>query len=104
MFGKRPRANDVLAERVRQLVQTKQRSHAREARTPRFRDGTLTIHGGERLRVLIRDLSSSGARVEFMGQRQLPAVVTLSELTQKLRRQARVVWQRDAAAGLIFID
>ena len=104
MFGKRPRPNDVLAERVRQLVQRKRQSDAREARTPLFRDGTLTINGGERLRVVIRDMSGSGARVAFMGHRQLPAVVTLSEITQKLRREARVVWQRDAAAGLTFID
>ena len=69
-----------------------------------FRDRTLTINEGERLRVVIKDLSCTGARVEFLVHRQLPPIVTLSEPVQRLRRQAHVVWQRDGVAGLAFID
>ena len=98
-----------MADRVRQLGQAKPRSIApttkpREPREAHFRDGTLTLDDGERLRVVIKDLSASGARVEFVVHRQLPAVVTLSEPTRKLRRQAHVVWQRDGVAGLWFVD
>lgn len=109
MFGKRPPPSSGLADRVRQLGQAKPRSiepttKPREPREAHFREGTVTLNGGERLRVVIKDLSASGARVEFIVHRHLPAMVTLSEPTRKLRRQAQVVWQGNGAAGLWFVD
>jgi hypothetical protein len=54
--------------------------------------------------VVIKDLSASGARVEFFQRLQLPAFVMLIEPTLKLRKAARVIWERGAAAGLKFED
>lgn len=57
---------------------------------------------GERLSVAIKNLSGSGARVEYFIRRELPPVVVLIEPSLRIRRRAKVVWQRDGVAGLAF--
>lgn len=57
---------------------------------------------GERLSVAIKDLSEGGRRVEYFIRRELPDFVVLIESTLRIKRRARVIWQRDGAAGLAF--
>jgi hypothetical protein len=108
MFGKRP-SSDALADRVRRIADAKAPSPAskpaahRDPRQTLFRNGVVIIDDAERLNVVIKDLSDSGARVEFFVRRILPDAVTLAEPMLKLRRRARVVWQRDGVAGLAFV-
>lgn len=59
---------------------------------------------GERMAVVVKDVSATGARVEFFVRRTLPDEVLFMEATLKLRKRARVVWQRDGAVGLEFLD
>ncbi len=68
-----------------------------------FRQGMLILGNGERLTVAVKNVSATGARVEFFTRRDLPEFLTLVEPTLRIRSQARVVWQRDGAAGLEFI-
>jgi len=79
-------------------------SQKRDARQPQFRNGSIIFDDGERLSVVIKNLSDGGARVEFFVNRPLPERVTLSEPLLKLRRAARVVWQAEGAAGLAFSE
>lgn len=62
----------------------------------------LCLADGEKLSVAIKNLSESGARVEYFIRRELPELVVLIEPTLRIRHRARVVWQRDGAAGLAF--
>jgi hypothetical protein len=107
MFGKSPPRGGALTDRVRQIAQAKPAapigSQKRVARQPVFRNGVLTFEDGERFSVVIKDLSDGGARIEFFVNRPLPETVLLSEPMLKLRRNARVIWQRDGAAGLAFL-
>jgi hypothetical protein len=105
MFGKPPPRHGALADRVRQIAQASPVKGAdkRDPRQSLFRNGVLTFDDGERMSVVIKDLSDSGARVEFFVNRPLPELMTLSEPMLKLRRRVRVVWQRDGAAGLAFV-
>lgn len=121
MFKKPAPASGVLADRIRRVVseasppprfaQTEpvntspiQQERARAPRQAVYRQGALVLGGGEKLSVALRNLSASGARVEFHVHVPLPAVVLLVEPTLKLRRRARVVWQVEGAAGLKFLD
>jgi hypothetical protein len=49
-------------------------------------------------------VSETGARVEFFQHVTLPDEVQFLEATLRLRKRARVVWQRDGVAGLAFLD
>src|ERR1700741_676559 len=106
MFGKSPPRGGVPVDRVRRIAEAKPSSAVgkRSPRQPVFRNGTLIFEDGDRLAVVIKDLSDGGARVEFFVNRPLPETMILSEPTLKLRRRACVVWQRDGAAGLVFSD
>lgn len=113
MFGKAkpPPRQKALDERVRKAVQRPGPQVApaawvkqveRAVRQVLFRQGVLILGNGERLTVAVKDVSATGARVEFFTRRDLPEFVTLVEPTLGIRSHARVVWQRDGAAGLTF--
>lgn len=121
MFRRRPQADKALQERLRKLGQPDgpvvprgyeppaappapvlRRQNNREPRQPVYKDGVLVFGDGHRLRVIIKDLSASGARVEFFVHTTLPDSVTLVEPTMRLRRLARVAWQGNGVAGLAF--
>lgn len=103
-----------LAERVRSLgeqrpepvdrVRPKNVSNKRAERAALYRQGVLIFGDGQRLRIALKNLSTTGARVEFFTRTELPEEVILAEPTLKLRRRARVVWQAEGVAGLLFID
>lgn len=103
-----------MADRIRQLSARKplvdpeaapvRTTEERSARQPMFRQGVVILGAGQRLSVVIKNLSTTGARIEFFVRTALPGEVLLTEATLKLSRRARVVWQSDGAAGLQFIE
>ncbi len=111
-----PTPKDTLSERVRQLSGPKQTAsgstepaapRTKAARTPRqpvYKNGALTLGDGQKLKVVIKNLSATGAYVEFFVKTDLRGDVVLTEPTLPLKRWARVIWQRDGAAGLEFIE
>ena len=64
---------------------------------------TLAFITGERVDVVVKNVSDTGARVEFMRDIQLPDRVLLSEPTLRLKTWAYVIWQTRGAAGLQFV-
>jgi len=75
----------------------------RAERKPTFKAATLTFITGDRIEVIVKNLSATGARVEFMRNVLLPDRVLLSEQTTRLKVWAYVIWQEPGAAGLEFV-
>jgi hypothetical protein len=80
------------------------RGSKRSERAATFKQATLTLEHGERLAVVIKNLSRTGARVEFFQNRDLEVgdYVRLSEQSTALKRGARVIWKRPGLVGLKF--
>lgn len=107
---------DRLADRVRSLSEQSsaqlpadrppppQRPKSRAERQPLYRHGVIIFNDGQRLTVAVKNLSATGARIEFFNKVDLPQEIMLIEPTLKLRRRARVAWQADGVAGLSFIE
>lgn len=134
MFGRKSSdGKDVLAARVRQLSEARPasaeiepptpsaapaprtfsmtpnvaktvRNKERAPREPMFRTGTLVTTGGGRQNVAIKNVSATGALIEFHTRNELPLYVVLIEPMLRLHKKAKVVWQIEGAAGLQFID
>jgi hypothetical protein len=111
---KKPVSNkpaDPLADRMRKIaavpaeevtyssVQTGQKRSERKAT---FKSATVTTLGGERIDVVVKNVSGTGARVEFLRDITLTDRVMLSEPTLRIKTWAYVVWQTRGAAGLQF--
>ncbi len=104
---------DPLADRMRKIaaaphedvqyssVQTGQK---RAERKPTFKSATVTTLGGERVDVVVKNISVTGARVEFLRDVALTDRVILSEPTLRIKTWAYVVWQTRGAAGLQFVQ
>ena len=115
MFRKRPPGGkDSLADRTRQLSnrdtgapgapRMAKNVTQRAPRQPVFKDATLILPDGARVKAVIKDLTATGARVEYFHQTQLPGAVVIAAALLRLRCNARVVWQTGSAAGLQFLD
>ncbi len=115
MFGKsKPdRVSSELSQRLRQIVEQDTapppqtyawtRKVERAVRQAIFRQGALILADGEKLPVALKNISATGARIEYFIRRDLPERVILVEATLRIKAHARVVWQRDGVAGLAFI-
>lgn len=113
MFKKTsPSKPDPLAERLRKIADVPaeevtyssvQPGEKRSERKPTFKAATLTFITGERVDVVVKNVSDTGARVEFMRDISLPDRVLLSEPTLRLKIWAYVIWQTRGAAGLQFV-
>jgi len=113
MFKKTaPAKSTPLAERLRKIadVQPDEVTYSsvhpgekRSERKPTFKAATLTFITGERVDVVVKNVSDTGARVEFMRDMALPDRVLLSEPTLRLKTWAYVIWQTRGAAGLQFV-
>lgn len=75
----------------------------RPERQATFKQATVRLQGGERLDVVVKNLSETGARIEFFRKVTLTDQVLISEPTLRLKRVAQVVWQKDGTAGLHFL-
>lgn len=79
----------------------KKKSRTADRKTT-YRFGRVLNGNREEHPCILRDLSTTGARVVFEGEPALQGTVTLRiELTGE-RRRARVAWQKDREAGLEF--
>ena len=113
MFKKNePAKPDPLAQRMRKIAAVTQEEvtystvtpgEKRSERKPTFKAASLAFITGERVEVVVKNVSDTGARVEFMRDMQLPDRVLLSEPTLRLKTWAYVVWQTRGAAGLQFV-
>ncbi|MEZ6031307.1 MAG: hypothetical protein R3C46_16395 [Hyphomonadaceae bacterium] len=106
------KARDPLADRMRKISaapveETDYSSVAtgekRAERKPTFKSATLTMISGERVDVVVKNISETGARIEFVRDVTLSDRVLLSEPTMRIRTWAYVIWQTRGAAGLQFV-
>jgi hypothetical protein len=78
---------------------------AKNKRTKRdlvFRAGVLSLPNGEKVQVVLKNVSPTGARIEFMQKIDLPAEVRLSAPTLNLNGMVHIAWQEEGAAGIKF--
>ncbi|HVY90381.1 MAG TPA: hypothetical protein VG942_16060 [Hyphomonadaceae bacterium] len=77
----------------------------RNARRPRatvFKQAVAILPHGEKVPVVIKNLSVSGLRVEFFQNRTLGGRVMIEEPSLPIQKWADVVWEGDGAGGLKF--
>ena len=108
------KASDPLANRLRQIAarpaleeteyQATNKKDVRAPRQPTFKQGTVTLSGGERMDVVVKNVSDTGMRVEFFRKVTLTDQVIIAEPTLRIRKWARVIWQTEGAAGLQFLE
>ncbi|MBI1359268.1 MAG: hypothetical protein GC155_03185 [Alphaproteobacteria bacterium] len=108
------KSSDPLANRLRQIAARPaleedeyQQTRKKDARSPRqltFKQATITLTGGERMDVVVKNVSDTGLRIEFFKKVTLTEQVLVAEPTLRIRRWARVMWQTEGAAGLQFYD
>ena len=116
MFGKKGNDKDVdpLANRMRKIsgasnlpqeevTYSSLQQNKRADRTATFKQGTITTRGGERVPVVVKNISSTGVRIEFFRDVQLGDHVLITEPTLQIRTWAEVMWQGRGAAGLKFV-
>jgi hypothetical protein len=106
-------APDPLADRMRRISSSpppEERTYTsvhqdnkRAPRQPTFKQATVTTRGGERIAVIVKNISDSGARIEYMREATLGDHVLLSEPTMHIKTWAEVMWQARGAAGLKFV-
>jgi len=73
----------------------------RAIRADAWRPGTISFQTGERMDVVVRNISDAGARIEFVRSIYLPDRVKLT--AQGTSRWAYVSWQTWGEAGLQFV-
>jgi hypothetical protein len=104
--------SDPLADRMRKIaaVPAEEVNYSsvtpgekRAERKPTFKSATVTTIGGERIDVVVKNISDTGARIEFVRDVALTDRVMLSEPTLRIRTWAYVIWQTRGAAGLQFV-
>lgn len=107
-----PDKPDPLAQRMRKIANVSHDETTYKAATPNskrserkstFKAATLTFISGERIDVVVKNVSETGALVEFLRDVMLPDRVLLSEPTLRLRLWAYVAWQERGKAGLEFV-
>jgi hypothetical protein len=109
---KKPPDKNLFAERLKAITKAPSAlvqplapaEPSRPNRAPRqavFRNASIVFANGERMAVVMKDLSATGARIEFVARADLPNELILIDAVGK-RRQVRLVWQREGAAGLEF--
>jgi hypothetical protein len=106
------RAPDPLADRMRKIADVPVEEHTyssvheqsgRAPREPTFKQGTITTRGGERVPVVLKNVSKTGVRIEFFRDVELGDHVLITEPTLRLNIWAEVMWQSRGAAGLKFV-
>lgn len=107
---------DPMADRLRKIAakpaiedvsayqdEPRKQDDNRPKRQPTFKQATIQLRSGERLDVVVKNVSDTGARIEFFRKVTLTDSVLLTEPTLQLRTWAYVMWQTDGAAGLQFV-
>lgn len=110
--NEKPAADARLSQRLKAITdkkpppadayETVSSSSRRPARTPTYKQAVIVLTGGEKFPVVIKNLSSTGAKVEFFQNREISGQVRLVEQSIDLNTVAEIAWQRDGMLGLIF--
>lgn len=114
MFKKKNGAN-ALTDRIKAVsghdtseehhyVDTHIRKGDRAPREATYKQATIQMRTGERVPVVVKNVSETGARIEFFKDVFLSDVVYLMEPTLDIRTWCDVVWEDDKSAGLHFLD
>jgi hypothetical protein len=111
MFGRKPTPlSAALSQRMQRIAETPafapervaaQTFGKRATRVDAWRPGTLSFQTGERMDVVVKNISETGAKVEFVRSTYLPDRVKLTALGTS--RWAYVTWQTWGVAGLQFV-
>ncbi|MDZ4759983.1 MAG: hypothetical protein SGJ21_02800 [Alphaproteobacteria bacterium] len=75
----------------------------RAARAPAFKPASVVLPAGEVFKVVMKNVSANGARIEFFRKHTLSKRLYLTEPSLPLSTWAEVIWQWDGAAGIKFI-
>jgi hypothetical protein len=67
-----------------------------------LKHGTLAFGGGGGIDCMVRNISSSGARLDIATPVGLPATFTLVIQTDQFMRRCRPVWSNDNRIGVAF--
>jgi hypothetical protein len=113
MFRKKqpePEPAPLLVKRLKSIAASSGPSSYEDAprnqRAPRsaiYRQATATLQGGEKIAIVIKNLSTTGCRIEFFKQTLLTPRIVIDEQSMSLHVEAHVKWQGEGAAGLRFI-
>lgn len=111
MFGRKQTApSQMLSQRMQRIAATPAFAPERVAAQPfgkrairavAWRPGTISFQTGERMDVVVKNISDTGAKVEFVRSTYLPDRVKLTAQGQS--RWAYVTWQTWGVAGLQFV-
>jgi hypothetical protein len=66
-----------------------------------LKQGTITYRGGG-IDCMVRNISMSGARLDFANPVGLPRSFTLLIATERLMRHCRTVWSSNQRVGVAF--
>lgn len=109
MFRKNATKPNMLGDRLKAIADVKPpeayEDAPRDVRAQRdavFKPAIAVTAFGEKVPVVIKNISETGARVEFFQNRPLKERLLLSESSLALRCWAEVVWEGDNAVGLRF--
>lgn len=100
----------ALSARVQRIAETQtyaparptgQKFGKRASRADAWRPGTISFQTGERIDVVVKNISDTGARIKFVRSTYLPDRVRLT--AQGTSRWAYVTWQTWGVAGLQFV-
>ena len=67
-----------------------------------LKQGTITYRGGGGAECTVRNISMSGARLDFANPVGLPRSFTLVVATEHLMRHCRAVWSSNQRVGVAF--
>jgi PilZ domain len=67
-----------------------------------FKGGRLAFPGGGAVDCVVRNISSSGARIDVANPRGLPEVFTLVIAADQFKRRCHSVWCHDKQIGVAF--
>lgn len=68
------------------------------------RKSTLVFEGFRKFDALVKNVSQSGARIDFQYAGRAPGFATLITPTLELRRDVEIIWQTGDRLGVRFID
>lgn len=110
MFRKNAPKPNLLGDRLKAIAEVKapenyedsQPRDVRAQRDPVFKPAIAVTAFGEKVPVVIKNISETGARVEFFQRQPLRERLLLSESSLALRCWAEVVWEGENAVGLRF--
>jgi hypothetical protein len=67
-----------------------------------LKTGLIEFSGGGAIRCAIKNLSASGAALQFESALDIPDRLTLSILPEPVKRQCRVIWRGQKRVGVTF--